>query len=127
MEGDRRAEPRPPRGWGEPDAGPDHKAPQAVGRAPPEKEAKKPAEATSWPYEVKAGETLSGLAKRFYGDGSIRVWVAILGANPGLDPDTMREGTKIKLPIINGKKPEGVPEEKEEESKMEAPAPSGSL
>ncbi len=72
------------------------------------------AEVSSWPYEVKDGDTLSGIAKEFYGDGTVTVWMAILGANPGLDSERMPVGKKINLPVIDGKKPTGLAEEKAE-------------
>ena len=64
-------------------------------------------------YTIKEGDTLEGIAKRFYGDGSVKTWKEILAANPGLDPDILPAGKTIRLPEINGKKPAApVPEAK---------------
>lgn len=49
-------------------------------------------------YEVKKGDTLWGLAKRFYGDG--RKYTKIYNANKGIikDPSKIMIGWKIKIP-----------------------------
>ncbi len=68
----------------------------------PQEEAPKP----TWPYTVKAGDSLAAIAKRFYGTEA--VWLEILAANPGLDPDALPVGETIQLPEINGKRPKGI-------------------
>ncbi|WP_246206931.1 sulfite exporter TauE/SafE family protein [Methylocystis heyeri] len=45
---------------------------------------------------VAAGDSLRGLAKRYY--GKAKFWNEIAAANPGLDPLRLRPGMKIKLP-----------------------------
>lgn len=47
-------------------------------------------------YSIVAGDTLSGVAHRLYGDP--RRWRDILEANPNLDPRRLRVGQTIKLP-----------------------------
>jgi nucleoid-associated protein YgaU len=71
--------------------------------------APEPAPAETWPYDIQEGDTLAGVAKRFYGDGTLPTWKEILAVNPGLDPDKLQVGQTVKLPVINGKKPEGLP------------------
>lgn len=48
-------------------------------------------------YEIQTGDTLAGIAKMFYGRTS-KVSL-IMKANPGLDPQRLRVGTKIILPM----------------------------
>ncbi|MGD9656383.1 MAG: sulfite exporter TauE/SafE family protein [Methylocystis sp.] len=47
-------------------------------------------------YTIRRGDTLSAIAKRFYGDA--RRWRDIAVANPGLNPRKLREGRSINLP-----------------------------
>jgi len=48
------------------------------------------------PYVVQSGDTLTGIAKRVYGDpNKVK---AIVAANPGLDPNKIKVGQKIILP-----------------------------
>lgn len=48
---------------------------------------------------VENGDTLTGLARRFYGRGSL--WHAILAANPSIDdPDTLFSGQKLTIPKL---------------------------
>ena len=51
-------------------------------------------------YEIKSGDTLSGIAKTFYGSGS--KYVAIFEANREVikDPDLIFPGQKIRIPQI---------------------------
>ncbi len=56
-------------------------------------------------YRVQTGDTLWGLAERFYGSG--RRWVEITNAN-GLNPDAgLQAGTVIRIPLA-GEDPEPV-------------------
>lgn len=48
-------------------------------------------------YMIVAGDTLSGVARRLYGDP--RRWRDIFEANPNLDPRRLRVGQTIKLPM----------------------------
>jgi nucleoid-associated protein YgaU len=50
-------------------------------------------------YTIARGDTLSSIAKAFYGDR--RAWRAIAKANPGLDPKKLRPGQVIKLPALS--------------------------
>src|SRR5688500_9129485 len=44
-------------------------------------------------YTIKPGDNLWNIAKEVYGDGT--KYQRILDANPGLNPDNMKPGTKI--------------------------------
>ena len=60
-----------------------------------------PAGSTS--YTIKSGETLSTIAAHVYGNS--RFYVAIMRANPKLDANHLRPGTRITLPDISDVKP----------------------
>ena len=47
-------------------------------------------------HVVKKGETMESIAKSYYGAGS--KWQVIAKANPSVNPDTMRIGTKLRIP-----------------------------
>jgi nucleoid-associated protein YgaU len=49
-------------------------------------------------YEIVSGDTLSGIAKKFYGDGS--AYMRIFEANREVikDPDKIFVGQKIRIP-----------------------------
>jgi nucleoid-associated protein YgaU len=49
-------------------------------------------------YEVKSGDSLSKIAKRFYGNGN--AWKKIFDANTDIlkDPDKISPGQKLKIP-----------------------------
>ena len=47
-------------------------------------------------HVVKKGETMESIAKSYYGAGS--KWQLIAKANPTVNPDTMRIGTKLRIP-----------------------------
>lgn len=49
-------------------------------------------------YEIKSGDTLSGIAKRYYGDAM--QYMRIFEANKGVidDPDKIYPGQKIRIP-----------------------------
>ena len=48
-------------------------------------------------YRVKRGDTLLYIAYKIYGD--YRKWRDVLGVNPGIDPNNLMAGTKIKYQI----------------------------
>jgi nucleoid-associated protein YgaU len=52
--------------------------------------------ATSRTYTIKPGDNLWNISKEVYGDGT--KYQRILDANPGLNPDNMKPGTKIVIP-----------------------------
>ena len=52
--------------------------------------------ATGRTYTIKPGDNLWNIAKEVYGDGT--KYQRILDANPGLNPDNMKPGTKITIP-----------------------------
>jgi LysM repeat protein len=54
-------------------------------------------------HVVAAGETLSDISKKHY--GTTTKWKEIVKANPGLDPEGLKVGQKIKLPEIAGTTP----------------------
>jgi nucleoid-associated protein YgaU len=61
--------------------------------------AAKPAAAAEETYTVVAGDSLSKIAKRFYGDGND--WRRIYEANReviGANPDLIRPGQKLRIP-----------------------------
>ena len=47
-------------------------------------------------YTIKPGDNLWNISKEVYGDGT--KYQRILDANPGINPDNMRPGTKIVIP-----------------------------
>jgi nucleoid-associated protein YgaU len=47
-------------------------------------------------YTVQKGDTLYGLARRFYGDG--KLWLRIAEANPGLSEKNFPAGRSITIP-----------------------------
>lgn len=47
---------------------------------------------------VRKGDTLSGIARRFYGHAE--AWSLIAKANPGVDPDRLPVGATLKLPPV---------------------------
>lgn len=54
-------------------------------------------DATQW-HEVVAGESLSKIAKKYYGDASL--YMTIFEANKDVlkDPDEIRVGQKLRIP-----------------------------
>jgi nucleoid-associated protein YgaU len=54
-------------------------------------------------HVVKAGETLSDISKLRY--GTTTKWKEIVKANPGIDPEGLKVGQKLKLPEIAGTTP----------------------
>jgi nucleoid-associated protein YgaU len=54
-------------------------------------------------YAVQAGETLSSIAAAVYGNANF--YPHILRANPNINPDRIRPGTKIILPDISAVRP----------------------
>ena len=48
-------------------------------------------------HEVKRGEFLWSLSERYFGDGSR--WREIARANPGIDPDELRVGQHLRIPV----------------------------
>ncbi len=58
-----------------------------------------PSKATD--YVVKRGDTLSGIAKHFYKDS--RKYYLIEDANDGLKYESLQEGAKIKIPMLESK------------------------
>lgn len=51
-------------------------------------------------YTVKEGDTLTSIAKHFYGPKG--KWEAIQDANPGLNPSRLKIGATIKVPTLEG-------------------------
>jgi nucleoid-associated protein YgaU len=54
-------------------------------------------DATQW-HEVQAGDTLSKIAKKYYGDASL--YMQIFEANTDIlkDPNLIKVGQKLKIP-----------------------------
>ena len=63
--------------------------------APQAKPAPQPA-AAGRSYTIKPGDNLWNISKEVYGDGT--KYQRILDANPGINPDNMKPGTKIVIP-----------------------------
>ncbi|MBA3848180.1 MAG: LysM peptidoglycan-binding domain-containing protein, partial [Planctomycetes bacterium] len=63
-------------------------------------------------YAVKAEDTLTSIAERFYKDGGRANVDRIQKANPGVDPNRLRVGQKLKIPGVAPSSP-----------KVEAPKP----
>ncbi|MBI4568783.1 MAG: LysM peptidoglycan-binding domain-containing protein [Planctomycetes bacterium] len=49
-------------------------------------------------YRVKAGDSLYGIARRYYGTG--RLWAEIARANAGLDSQRLAIGAEIRIPYL---------------------------
>ncbi len=54
-------------------------------------------------HVVKSGETLSDISKQHY--GTTTKWKEIIKANPGIDPEGLKVGQKLRLPQIADTKP----------------------
>ena len=66
----------------------------------PQPAADEPAEEKIEFYEIKSGDTLSGIAKTFYGD--FNLYTKIFDANRDVigDPDKIYPGQKIRIPVV---------------------------
>lgn len=58
-------------------------------------------------YTIKSGDTLEGIARTHLGDG--QKWRLITAANPGLNPNALKPGQRIKLPAGSDAKVADVP------------------
>ena len=58
-------------------------------------------------HVVKSGETLSDISKQHY--GTTTKWKEIIKANPGIDPEGLKVGQKLKIPEIAGTTPVPTP------------------
>ncbi|MDQ3440248.1 MAG: LysM peptidoglycan-binding domain-containing protein [Planctomycetota bacterium] len=65
-------------------------------QSPQQKPAPQPAAAAGRSYTIKPGDNLWNISREVYGDGT--KYQRILDANPGLNPDNMKPGTKIVIP-----------------------------
>lgn len=54
-------------------------------------------DATQW-YEVKSGDTLSKIAKQFYGDASLYPQIFEANRDQLKNPDLIRVGQKLRIP-----------------------------
>jgi nucleoid-associated protein YgaU len=57
----------------------------------------------TFPYIVQAGDTLSGIAQRAYGNGSQPYWMALFAAQWGAignDPNVITPGQQLSIPAI---------------------------
>jgi nucleoid-associated protein YgaU len=59
-----------------------------------------PAASDGKTHVVAAGETLSDISKKYF--GTTTKWKEIVKVNPGLDPEGMKVGQKIRLPDLPG-------------------------
>ncbi len=79
-------------GWAGP-SGASTPAPAATPTATP---AAAPAAGSDFPYTVQANDSAWKLAKRFYGSG--KHYLKIVKANPGVNFDRLKVGTKLTIP-----------------------------
>lgn len=56
-------------------------------------------------HKIVAGDTLSAIMQRYYGENSMSVQKEILAENLDLDPELLKVNALIKLPVISGKGP----------------------
>ncbi len=56
----------------------------------------RPAAVSGRTYTIRPGDNLWDISKQVYGDGT--KYERILNANPALNPDNMKPGTKIVIP-----------------------------
>ena len=70
--------------------------PVGAATAPAPAPAAATAQAPARTYTIRSGDTLEEIARRELGDG--QRWRAIVDANPGLDPKTLKIGRSIVLP-----------------------------
>ncbi|MCC6150538.1 MAG: LysM peptidoglycan-binding domain-containing protein [Planctomycetes bacterium] len=68
-------------------------------------------------YRVQPGDTLWGLADRFYGNG--RRWTEIAHANNLKEGDALTSGTTIKIPLVVSTQPIAAPVAKAEPAPIE--------
>lgn len=54
-------------------------------------------DATQW-HEVQAGDTLSKIAKRYYGDASLYMQIFEANTDQLKDPDLIKVGQKLRIP-----------------------------
>lgn len=54
-------------------------------------------DATQW-HEVKAGETLSKIAKQYYGDATLYMQIFEANKDQLQDPDRIKVGQKLRIP-----------------------------
>ena len=54
-------------------------------------------DATQW-YEVKSGDTLSKIAKAFYGDATLYPQIFEANRDQLVSPDKIRVGQKLRIP-----------------------------
>jgi 5'-nucleotidase len=62
-------------------------------------EGDKPMMAESGMHEVVAGDNLWNIARQTYGDGT--KWMMIMEANPDIDPNNLKIGSKLNVPAAN--------------------------
>jgi nucleoid-associated protein YgaU len=63
----------------------------------PEADAGNTWDATQW-YEVKAGDTLSKIAREFYGDAKLYPQIFDANRDQLSDPDKIKVGQKLRIP-----------------------------
>lgn len=54
-------------------------------------------DATQW-HEVQAGDTLSKIAKRYYGDASLYMQIFEANTDQLKDPNLIKVGQKLRIP-----------------------------
>ena len=78
-------------------------------------------------YKIKANDNLESIARTKYGDGTL--WREIVKANPGLDPNHMKIGQEIVLPVIDPRRttmPASGPASRPAGGRRPSPSPSSS-
>ncbi len=51
-------------------------------------------------YKIETGDTLAGIAKKHYGASGPKTIQLIVAANHGIDPDRLKVGAEITLPVV---------------------------
>jgi hypothetical protein len=70
--------------------------------------AEKPVTTSSGDYIIEKGDTLWSIAQKFYGKGS--QWNIIAEANVNLNPDSLKQGARIRIPGLSETKEQKKPE-----------------
>ncbi len=62
----------------------------------------RPAQQSDLIYEVRLGDTLQRISKHFYDSYAPRHYMKIMNANPGVKPESLHPGMRLKIPEVTG-------------------------